>query len=129
MSSGTTLLEQRRRNSLGEGQEDFDVFTLTAEQVLFRFRYLFDAMTDDWSRGYAHFTRERFAQCLVQFREQGEAKLEEGQCSVELRRTEKGIYVSVHGFEDGAKCVENMEIAEIPEAVYELLGLPEPKRN
>lgn len=123
MSSGITLLEQRRRNSLGEGQEDFDTFTLTGEQVCFSFRYLFDATTDDWSRGYAHFTREGFARCLAQFREQGEAKLEEGQCSVELRRTKKGIHVSVHGFEDGAKCVENMEILEIPEAVHELIGV------
>jgi len=123
MSSGTTLLEQKRRNSLGEGQEDFDVFTLTAEQVCFRFRYLFDAGTDDWGRGYAHFTREGFAWCLAQFWQRGEAKLEEGQCAVEFRRTEDGVHISVHGFEDGAKCVENVEIAEVPDSVYELLGV------
>lgn len=123
MSSGITLLEQRRRNSLGEGQEDFDMFTLAGEQVCFRFRYLFDAGTDEWGRGYAHFTRGGFARCLAQFRQQGEAKLEEGQCAVEFRRTRNGVHISVHGFEDGAKCVENIEIAEVPDSVYELLDV------
>lgn len=125
-AAGTVLLERKWSNSLGEGQENSLVFYLVGDRsrIVFESRVLFDATQYDWDNMRVSFPREKLADCLAHFRQQGQASFQEGRCSLEFIREIGHILLRVHANDgSGVTRQENLEIPEIPDSMYELLGV------